>query len=253
MVTLISAIAAAGCDPAEFVVAVDAGHSVGDPGATSARGAPEYAFNDRIASSLLARLHDRGFTASYRVDPAGAAMSLARRGAAADRADLLLSVHHDSVQPAYLARWTVDGAEHAYSDAFHGYSIFAATKADSASVSLAAATALADALRAAGLTPSLHHAEPIPGEDRRLIDPERGIYDGGWLGLMRATRPPAVLLECGVLVNRDEELALSTDERRRATVAALVHAAIAACVASDESDHAPSPIGQETPVPPMPQ
>src|SRR5829696_6960937 len=44
--------AAAKCDPAAFRVVVDVGHTAEVPGAISARGVPEYAFNLRLAQTI---------------------------------------------------------------------------------------------------------------------------------------------------------------------------------------------------------
>src|SRR3546814_4963502 len=62
---------------------------------------------------------------------------------------------------------------------------------------------------AAGRRPSLHHAEAIEGEGRRLLDPIRGIYAGDSLKILRRAAAPAVLVEVGVIKNPAEEHKLS--------------------------------------------
>ena len=193
---------------APLVVALDVGHTLTQPGATSARGRTEYAYNKALAETVLETLHGAGYGASFIVEPTGAPVTLQRRPAiAAERgAAVLISLHHDSVQPRYLLDWDVDGHRQRYSDLFHGYSIFVSEKpAPNAAASLALAQEVAAALRAAGLQPTLHHAADIPGERRALVDPAAGIYHFNGLVVLRTATMPAMLLESAVIVNRDEE------------------------------------------------
>lgn len=74
-----------------------------------------------------------------------------------------------------------------------------------------------------GFLPSLHHAEKIKGENRLLIDKDKGIYRFNQLAMLKGNLP-AVLLECGIIVNRDEELALSDDENKEKMVLSILKA-----------------------------
>jgi hypothetical protein len=47
-----------------------------------------------------------------------------------------------------------------------------------------------------------------------LIDEEAGVYRYDHLIVLHGTRMPAVLLEAGSIINRQEELELATPERR---------------------------------------
>jgi N-acetylmuramoyl-L-alanine amidase len=60
-----------------------------------------------------------------------------------------------------------------------------------------------------GFKPSLHHAELIKGENRKLIDRDRGIYEFSDLAILKNANNPAVLIECGIMANRDEEILLN--------------------------------------------
>jgi N-acetylmuramoyl-L-alanine amidase len=121
----------------------------------------------------------------------------------------------------------VDGVERAYSDRFRGFSVFYSGSGARPQESLRLALRLADALLGLGLAPTLHHAEPIEGEGRPLVDARRGVYRYDALAVLRRAEMPAVLVECGVLVNRDEELALR-DPGHQERVARALAAALAA-------------------------
>ncbi len=218
---LSASVAAAAAAP---LVAVDAGHTSAAPGATSARGIPERTFNLAVAERLVAALRGDGLRAVLvgggADAPPGARPALAARLGAA----MLVSIHHDSVQPRYLTSWTVDGVERTYSDRFRGFSVFYSGAGARPRESLRLAIRIGDALLALGLAPTLHHAEPIEGEGRPLVDARRGVYRYDDLAVLRLARMPAVLVECGVLVNRDEELALRDPERQERMARALARA-----------------------------
>src|SRR5262245_55272444 len=105
------------------LIAVDVGHFLAEPGATSARGRPEFEFNRELALAIRAALAARGLRVIL-VGADGNMSVLSRRAAAARGAALLVSVHHDSVQPHYLAQWEDGGETRLYSDRFAGFSLF---------------------------------------------------------------------------------------------------------------------------------
>jgi N-acetylmuramoyl-L-alanine amidase len=219
-------VAALGASPPPLVE-VDAGHTHDAPGATSARGVPERTLNLEVAQRLVRALRAEGLRAELLgggrdVPPAERPALAARNGAAA-----LVSIHHDSVQPRYLSTWVVDGVERRYSDRFRGFSIFYSGEGARAEESRRLALRVGDALLALGLAPTLHHAEPIEGEARPLVDPARGVYRGDAFAVLRRAEMPAVLVECGVLVHRDEELALRDPERQERMARALARAVAA--------------------------
>ncbi|MGA3173800.1 MAG: N-acetylmuramoyl-L-alanine amidase [Syntrophorhabdales bacterium] len=211
--------------PGGFVVAIDAGHSRESPGAVSSRGVPEYDFNTKLAVLLLERLHDRGFQRAFIISGKDQrALSPVERAEAANRAgaDLLISIHHDSVQPCYLSRWTYGGKALLYSDRFAGYSLFLAGCGENYRKSLLFATMVAGRMAVQGFRPSCHHGEAIPGEGRDIVDAGKGIYRDKGLVLLREARMAAVLIEGGVIVNRGEEEMLKTPECREKIVEAIV-------------------------------
>src|SRR5438445_3114092 len=96
------------CDRAAFRLVLDVGHTAQVPGAKSARGLHEFDFNLRLAKLIEKDLLDAGFAKTVLLVTDGPALpSLARRVARANaaRADLLLSVHHDSVPDRLLEKW----------------------------------------------------------------------------------------------------------------------------------------------------
>lgn len=223
--TASTASQAVGC-----AVAVDIGHSVQHPGATSARGVGEWKFNVALARQVSDALTLAGIRAAL-LDPQGNGISLLERPAAALKAGatLLISLHHDSVQPRYLSRWEWAGREQSFSDLFKGYGLFVSTRNPAVSESLAVATAIGDAMLAGGLRPSLHHSEQIPGEGRPLLDPVRGVYQYDDLVVLASATMPAVLIEAGVIVNRDEELDVASPQRQAMLASAVVAAATGHC------------------------
>src|SRR5271168_3929562 len=56
-----AAAPAEACQRAKFRVVVDVGHTLEHPGADSARGVPEYAFNLQLARDIKQALTDAGF------------------------------------------------------------------------------------------------------------------------------------------------------------------------------------------------
>lgn len=203
-------------------VAIDVGHSDTRPGSVSARGVKEHVFNIAIARLLLVALRDRGDRASFIIDPDTPGALPGRAAAAtAGHADLLISIHHDSVQPKYLLKWRYEGRDLLYSDRFAGYSLFVSDRNPRPGESLRLAAKIGELLYSAGLSPTLHHAEPIPGESRDLVDRRLGIYLYPELALLQSAAMPAVLIECGVIVNRQEEQRLTTSGYRERLVRAI--------------------------------
>jgi N-acetylmuramoyl-L-alanine amidase len=199
--------------PAPFKIALDVGHTPKKGGAVSARGVSEYEFNRRLVGELAEELQLSRSVQTFVVNAEGEEISLTQRvdQANAHGADVFLAIHHDSVKESFLKKWVVDGKPRKYCDDFHGYSLFISTKNAKAVESLAIAKALGGSLLRAGFTPTFHHAQQ---ENRVVIDPENGIYLFDDLVVLKAAKIPAVLLECGVIVNRDEERNLN-DPRYR--------------------------------------
>jgi N-acetylmuramoyl-L-alanine amidase len=221
------------CDLANFHLVVDVGHSEKSYGAISARGATEYEFNLRLATQIVQALLDQGFTKTTLLitsDPKRSGL-LAR----ADRAnkmgaDLFLSVHHDSVPKKFVEKWEYEGDKRSYSDRFPGHSVFISNDNADRAGSLLFGQLIGRELKARGLQYTPHYVEPFMGNRRRvLVDKDAGVYRFDQLVVLRTTRMPAVLLEAGSIIHRDEELKLLAPERRGLITQSVADAVAAFC------------------------
>lgn len=214
-------------------IAIDVGHSHATPGALSARGRPEFAFNLDLARAVAAALASRKVP-SVLVGDDGALTELHQRThLAAERGTgFFVSIHHDSAQLRYFESWVLEGVERRYSDRFSGYSLFVSRKNVDLASSLGCAQKIGFALQAAGMKATPHHAERIPGENREWADEAAGVYFFDNLAVLKTARTPAVLLEAGVIVNRADELLLMAPE---------THTRIATAVAQGLGDCGATP------------
>src|SRR5918994_870813 len=225
---------AEGCKrAAAFRVIIDVGHTEKAPGAISARGVPEFVFNLNLAKRIEEQLFAAGFQRSVLLITEGPARKgLAQRVRRAKElaADLFLSIHHDSVPRRFLEKWEVEGEERSYSDRFSGHSIFISQDSSDYAGSLLFARLLGGQLQERGLKYTPHYTDPIMGHrKRRLIDAHAGVYRYDQLIVLRTTGMPAVLLEAGSIINREEELRMGSAEHQALTSAAVADAVTAFC------------------------
>lgn len=209
-------------------VAVDVGHYRDKPGATSAYGITEFEYNHTLAGVIAARLTAAGTPVrliGYRGEMTD--LRARPREAEAAGAGFFLSVHHDSVKAEYQQTWLVDGKEQRYSEYARGFSLFVSRKNPRLAESLACASSIGAALRAAGLKPTPHHAEAA-GIGRPWADETNGVYYYDNLVVLKTSTVPAVLLEAGVIVHPAEAIELATPERRALTASAVARG-LAAC------------------------
>lgn len=202
-------------------VAIDVGHHVGSPGALSARGVPEFEYNLRLAGEIAAALRAAGHRVLL-IGEDGLTENLGERAPRARGMDLLVSVHHDSVQPGFLSAWEQGGATHRFSDRFAGYSLFVSRLNPRLEASLRCASAIGEQLNHAGFTASRYHADPIAGENRPFADEPNGVHYFDNLAVLRTADIPALLFEAGVIVNRDEEMRMRDAAVRRRIADAFV-------------------------------
>lgn len=230
--------APAACRRANFRVVLDVGHTVAVPGAISARGVPEYQFNLQLGTDAKAALVAAGFAKTVllittKPPPLGLFERAFRANAMA--ADLFIALHHDSVLSSLLQTWRYEDKEEHYNNNFAGYALFIAYGNADRAGSLQFGRLLGAALQARGLGYTPHYTFALMQNRRReLIDADAGVYRYDQLVVLKETRMPAVLLEAGSIVNRREELALASPERRALESAAITAAVEKFCDARAE-------------------
>ena len=225
----------ASCARPYFRVVLDVGHTAKSPGAKSARGADEFDFNLRLAKQINQALLEAGFAKTVLMVTDGPGRwSMYARVARANKlsANLLLSIHHDSVPDRFLEKWDYNGKLKTFSDRFKGHSIFISDDNLDPKDSLLFGSMLGQQLKARGLQYTPHYTERFMGRwQRKLLDADAGVYRYDTLFILKKTQMPAVLLEAGSIANRDEELVMATPERQQLISAAVVDAVDSFCAA----------------------
>jgi N-acetylmuramoyl-L-alanine amidase len=223
------------CARGAFRVVIDVGHTAQVPGAISARGVPEFVFNLSLAERVEEQLLAAGFRSTALLVTEGLARkSLVKRVKRANAlaADLFLSIHHDSVPNKLLEKWEFEGEPRGFSDRFKGHSIFISDDNSDRAGSLLFAKMLGDQLRNRGLQYTPHYTQSIMGRRQRiLVDAHAGVYRYDQLVVLRNAGMPAVLLEAGSIINRDEELRMSSVEHQALVSGAVVDAVESFCTA----------------------
>ena len=227
----LAAIAAA----AQPLVALDIGHSLASPGAIGAYGRAELEFNVDLADDIQTLLTSNGHR-SILIGRDGSMDHLSRRTSLARRAGatFLLSIHHDSAQPQFLSTWQWQGSEQRYTDQISGYSLFVSRKNPFPAASLRCAHSIGAAMHAAGLHATPHHAAKIAGEFKQWADRDAGVYYYDDLVVLKTATMPTVLLEAGVILNRDDEPELRSIAMRN-RIGAAVADGLARCGALTEA------------------
>lgn len=216
------------CDRSRFRLILDVGHTTEATGAISARNIPEFEFNVRLGKRIEERLRSEGFAETKLLVTEGKARpSLFKRAMAANdsRADLVLSIHHDSVPDSFLEEWEFEGSKSYFSDRFTGYSIFVSRENPKFRLSLVFARLLGRQMKAQGLPYARQYTQAFMGRyQRKLLDKDVGVYRYDQLIVLARTRMPAVLFEAGSIINRDEELEMNSPERQDIISAAVTAA-----------------------------
>lgn len=200
-------------------IVVDTGHTPQRPGATGASGRVEYQYNLALSSALVQDLSAANNRVT-RVSADGQEIELKDRATRTPDADLFVSIHHDSMQQA----WIDAGRRRE----FAGFSIFVSEKNPQYAQSLRCAKAVGEEMLVAGEKPSLYHATPIPGENRPLIDARLSVHRFDDLVVLRTAPMPAILIEAGVIANPDEETRLAKSQTIKRLAAAIARG-IQAC------------------------
>jgi len=228
-----TAATASKCDRAKFRIILDVGHTAESYGAMSARNVPEFEYNLNLAKRIEEKLKADGFSEAFLLVTDGKARpSLAKRVASANRrgADLFLSIHHDSVPDIYVDKWEFEGKKRAFNDMFGGYSVFVSKLNPNFGASLRFARLLGNQMAGRELQFARQYDQWFMGKyQRELLDVEAGVYRYDQLIVLKQTSMPAVLLESGSIINREEELVMASDEHKNKVAAAVASAASEYC------------------------
>ena len=222
---ILLALVTAGSTPASEppLVAIDVGHTLAAPGAASARGRSEFEFNLELAQIVATALTQLGLRAVL-VNADGRIASLAARAEMAPDADLLISIHHDSVGEHELSDWTWEGRTQRYSDRWRGHSLFVSRRNPDPDRSLLCGSAIGARLQRADFVPTDKN-----GRSREYADPLHAVHYYDNLVVLYRARQPALLFEAGVIRHREEELMLR-DPQRQALMASEIATGVAACL-----------------------
>lgn len=216
-----------------MTIVLDSGHNPSQPGALGVHGIYEVVYNDSLTAHIADALKKAGFSVILTRTPAKE-ISLEGRAQIANEnhADLFLAIHHDSAQSQYIEKttWHKLIAERSKVP-ISGYSIFVSRLNPDFDNSFRFAEFLGQNMLKLGRSPSLHHAEKIPGENRELLDAKLGIYRFDNLVVLKKSTIPAVLLEVGVIVDKTDEKYVRNKHNQKA----IVHAIVAAVQQYDRS------------------
>jgi N-acetylmuramoyl-L-alanine amidase len=239
-----------------LVIVLDVGHVPREPGERcyrlmpercpsgqpSARGVPEYDFNIELAQRIKQELVRADFISTHVLTTEVAGRSgLNQRADRANsiNADIFFSIHHDGVDDKYLRPWMYNGEEHFFFDESKGFSLHISSPRNRRyKESIYVARILADNLIRSGLDFTRVHEPSNPvGARVPFLDPTRGIYQrDDNLIVLENTHMPSVLLEAGVIVNRNEELLVSSPAYREIIAAAVTETVTEFCNRLSESN-----------------
>lgn len=199
-------------------VVLDTGHTPSQQGSTSAYGRAEYGFNVQLANFVAQYLQAQGVT----VRRVQGEHTLISRTYQTAEADLFVSLHHDSIQQA----WIDAGKREAYA----GFSVFISHKNPQPTQSLLCARHIGWQMVGIGEVPSRYHALPIAGENRPVLDPVTSVHRYDNLVVLKTAKAPAVLVEAGVIANPHEDRRLGDPKVANQLAGALARG-IQACLA----------------------
>jgi N-acetylmuramoyl-L-alanine amidase len=195
---------------AVYSVAIDVGHfsSGRSRGAIGASGTPENEYNKKIATLVKEEFERRGMNAFLIED-----MDLKSRAKVANLwGDVLLSIHHDSVSENLVYK----------AHMFGGFSLFISKQNPQFNQSLRLAKLIGSEMINNDFLVALHH-KTTKQRQRLLVDKETGVYRSDKLVVIKETKIPAVLVECGVIKNLYEECWLLKPEVQEKLVLCIVN------------------------------
>ena len=194
-------------DAYPYTIALDIGHTDKSPGAIGASGTPEIIYNRKVAEDVKTYIEEKGKHSAFFIQNVG----LKERTEIANNwADIFISIHHDSV--------TQNLVPFAYK--FRGFALFVSDKNPSYKKGLLLAKLIGSKLVRNDFYMALHH-EGNRSRKYVWVDKETGVYKGNVLTVIKDTKIPAVLVECGIIKNLYEETWLALPENHNKLVSSI--------------------------------
>ncbi len=196
-------------------------------GAQSYTGIFEHEFNDVVVGYFEDKFHHASGI-RYDVILASRNLGLRERVEYANRImpALYLEIHHDAAQPEDIEKARKDGEGSPLWEDMSGFSVHYSENNSFPEMSKVFAQLFADEMLENGFKPNLYHTDV---EKMMCIDRYRGIYNRitPWgLYVLSNIKCPAVIIECGTIVNPHEEKLLSQENNRLKIVKAINRALV---------------------------
>lgn len=215
------------CSQKPFII-LDSGHNPkGSPlgsGAIGVTGVFEVNYNDIFTHELYQTLTDKGYHVKLTRQPNEEKTLIERANIAnhyLHHNAIFISIHHDSTQLTNL-RPIKAGVIDTYQTIrpIAGSSLHISRENGDYDTSLKLATYIGRAFDDIKRAPNLDHAN---GGEKSLplADEKLGIYHHDKLVVLKATNIPAVLIEIGVIVDKDDEAFINDPKQRRKLVEAV--------------------------------
>ena len=127
--------------------------------------------------------------------------------------------------PILKEEWEFEAQKNTFSDRFRGHSLFVSAGNRHYAASLVFGRILGRELKTRGLDYTPHYTMGMMGPWRRtLVDASAGVYRYDQLIVLRTAHMPAVLLEAGSIIHREEELLLASTEHQTVIAASILDA-----------------------------
>ena len=191
----------------------------------SARGVDEFDLNRRAARSIAKALRDSTSAEVIVYNEDGLERDLRHRTFRAQElgADLFLSIHHDAVDSSEASKWSFKGIERLYCDSVSGFSLWVHDSCTGFPEAFAMARSIGRSLVEGGRKVNLHHARAQERAlGREVLDSSSGVFRND-LAVLVSAKMPAILVECGVALNRQDEPILDSEAGREEFARLLAH------------------------------
>lgn len=202
------------------LIILDSGHnpatSTLGTGAMSVTGIPEVVYNDRFSGELAKALQDAGFDVVLTRTP-DKEQGLKERYEIANsfkwrHSAIFISIHHDSTELQNLKEITVNHIPtYQTIRPIKGTSFHISKDNKKYNKSLILANHIAKAVKDTGRTLNMEHASDNNIKPLELAVNDLAIYHHDKLAVLKNNKLPALLIEVGVIVDKDDERLVSDD------------------------------------------